>query len=63
MNTKILIFNTIISFFLIPLIIIISTFIGNKILVNIFLSASLISAIYFVILNIIEIRKEIFGEE
>lgn len=63
MKIKILLFNTLLSFLLIPIIIIISTFIGNKILVNIFLSASLISAIYFVILNIIEIRKEIFGEE
>lgn len=63
MKIKILLFNTLISFLLIPGVIIISTFIENLTLANLFLSASLLSTIYFVILNIVEIRKEIFGEE
>ncbi len=62
MNLKILLFKSFICFLLIPFIFIIGTFIKNDTDFKIFLFASLITAVYFGYETIIQIRKDIFGE-
>jgi len=61
MNMINLLFKSVLSFFILPIIFIIGTFIENQTVLNLFLSAGILSAIYFGLYVIVQIRKEIFG--